>query len=301
MAGNFLSADMSMPDLDKYRTTDQKLRAIESYLFQLLESLRYTLRNLSMDNFNQHDLQGWVDKLEAGTVIAQTVVSQTIITNELYSDYGNIADLTVDELRTDYKRAQRYLAGDTSDLDYIHAHDDRISFITAETDGSREEQLVVNGRAFYWKDASCTQMTSEKVTEWPVMVYVYTEKEKGSFAFQPTVGPDGNTITFPTITLGVGSGEGDNAKAVIRKHYSGLDIVYRTSAGVDAGLYFRDDGFVDVTQRRANVSVDTANMVIVVKPEGTLAESYSILMAEDEAGNLDLTWPDGKTFRVEVL
>ena len=95
MAGNFLSADMSVPDLNKYKSTDQKLSAIESYLFQLLESLRYTLRNLSMDNFNQTDLQGWVDKLEAGTVIAQTVVSQTVITNELYSDYGNIADLTV--------------------------------------------------------------------------------------------------------------------------------------------------------------------------------------------------------------
>lgn len=296
MAGNFLSADMSMPDLDKYKTTDQKLRAIESYLFQLLESLRYTLRNLSMDNFNQEDLSKWVDTLEAGVI-----VSQTIITNELYADYGSIADLTVDELRTDYKRAQRYLEGDTQDLDYIHIYDDKICFITAETDGSRAEQLEVDGRLYYWKDAACTRMTSEEVTKWPVMVYAYTEQEKASFAFQPTVGPDGNTITFPMITLGVGSGEGDNAKAVIKKHYSGLDITYRTSAGVDASVRFRDDGFVDMSQRRANISVDTANKVIVVKPEGELAESYSILMAEDEAGNLDLTWPDGKTFRVEVL
>lgn len=301
MAGNFLSADMSMPDLDKYKTTDQKLRAIESYLFQLLESLRYTLRNLSMDNFNQHDLQGWVDKLEAGTVIAQTVVSQTVITNELYSDFGNIADLTVDELRTDYKRAQRYLAGDTSDLDYIHIHDDKVRFITAETDGSRIEQLNVDGQLFYWKDETMTQMTCEEVTEWPVMVYAYTEQEKGSFAFQPTIGPDGNTITFPTITLGVGSGEGDNAKAVIRKHYGGLDIVYRTSAGVDAGIYFRDDGFVDVTQRRAGVKLDTTTKTITISPEGTQAESYVVEYTEDENGNLDLVWPDGATFRVEVV
>ena len=64
------------------------------------------------------------------------VVSNTIITNELYAKYGAVADLTVDRLRTDFKKAKNYLEGDTSPIDYISIHDEEISFISATTDGS---------------------------------------------------------------------------------------------------------------------------------------------------------------------
>lgn len=300
MAGNFLMADISAPDLSRYTTTQQKLDAMENYLFLLLENLRYALRNLNpYENFNQPELEAWADTLRANVVI-----TKTLITNELYAEYGSIADLVVDELRTDYKRAQRYLAGDTSNLDYIHIHDDCIKFMTGQTDGSEAVQMSFNGRPFWWLDESRTQMTMERETKWPVMIYVYTEEEKASFKFREAVSESGIKATFPTLTFGVGTdptGQSGNGQVTIVKHFTGLDIVYRTSLGVDAGAWFRDDGFVDVTQRRASVSVDRTNMVITVTPEGELAAPYTITMEQVESGKLDLTWPDGKTFRVEVV
>lgn len=300
MAGNFLTADISAPDLSRYQTTQQKLDAMENYLFLLLENLRYALRNLNpYENFNQTELEAWADTLKANVVI-----TKTLITNELYAQYGSIADLVVDELRTDYKRAQRYLAGDTSNLDYIHVHDDCMKFITSRTDGSQAVQMNFNGRPFWWTDETRTQMTMERETKWPVMVYVYTEEVKASFKFQPVANPDGTAATFPTLTMGVGTdptGQSGNGQATIKKHFGGLDIVYRTSMGKNAGVHFRDDGFVDVVQRRASITVDTQNNTIVVRPEGELADSYAINYNEDEAGNLDLIWPDGYQTRVEVL
>ena len=50
-------------------------------------------------------------------VVTNVLEATTIIADELYAQYGAIADLTVDELRTDYMRAARYLAGNTGALD----------------------------------------------------------------------------------------------------------------------------------------------------------------------------------------
>ncbi len=57
MPGNILSADTGFPDLEKEGSTEEKLKTISSYLFMLLESLRYTLANLGVDNFNDHELE----------------------------------------------------------------------------------------------------------------------------------------------------------------------------------------------------------------------------------------------------
>lgn len=299
MPGNLLTIDTSFPQLEG-KTDEQKFRTITDYLYMLLEQLRYTLRNLGMENFNDAELGSFVDYLKANLIEADTIISQTVIVNELYADYGAVADLTVDKLRTDYKRAQRYLQGDTSPLDYISIHGEEISFITAATDGTQTEQMEVDGLKFWWTDASRTQMTSRKQTAWPVMVYVYTEQVKGSFQFQPAVLGDGTVTAMPVLVLGAGSGVGSNGRATIQKNAYGLDINYRTTGGVDTGVYCRDDGFTDVVQRRASIKIDSAQKIITVTPEGTLASSYFIGYTEDEGGGLTLTWPDGKTFTVEV-
>lgn len=300
MPGNILTVDTSFPQLTDKQTTDQKFRVITDYLYMLLEQLRYTLRNLGMGNFNDAELGSFVDYLKANLIEADTIISQTIIVNELYADYGSVADLTVDKLRTDYKRAQRYLQGDTSPLDYISIHDEEISFITAATDGTQTEQMEVDGLKFWWTDASKTQMTSREETKWPVIVYVYSEQVKGSFRFQPAVLADGTVTAMPVLVLGAGSGVGSNGRATIQKNAYGLDINYRTTGGVDTGVYCRDDGFTDVVQRRASIKIDSAQKIITVTPEGTLANSYFIGYTEDEGGGMTLTWPDGKTFTVEV-
>lgn len=302
MPSNWLYIDTNFPTFTGEESTDKKISAIQNYLYLLVEQLRYTLRNLGKENFNSAELDRLLEMLREGVLQVETVVSQTVITNELYAQYGSVADLTVDKLRTDYKRALRYLAGDTSQLDYISIHDEEISFISATTDGARSEQMEVDGRKFWWTDAGKTQMTCLKETEWPVRVYVYQEQVKASFQFRQTAMSDGTLTASPVLIFGAGSdGTGLNGRATIRKNLYSLDINYRTTAGTDTGVYCRDDGFTDVVQRRAGLQVDTKNNTIVVSPEGELAESYAINYTEDESGNLTLTWPDGKSFRVEVV
>ena len=52
MPGGFSALDTSFPALEGKSTEDQ-VRALTDYLFQLLEALRYTLRNLGVENMNE--------------------------------------------------------------------------------------------------------------------------------------------------------------------------------------------------------------------------------------------------------
>ena len=233
-------AELTFPDVSGEGSTNEKLTAIQNYLFQLLEALRYTLRNLSMEeNFNQRELAGWV----GDTIKANTIISNTVITDELYTDFGAIADLAVDELRTDWQRARRYLEGDTSDLDYIHIHDEEISFLTAvvQTDAGSgaplTEQLHHGARYFWWRDGSRTEMTSLEDTGLPVTVYRYTEYNKGRISFVREVGQ-----TVIALKLGAGVDAGGVAGTLwISKAQDGANIEYRASGSGAAGLYLGED------------------------------------------------------------
>ena len=86
MPDAFFQADSALPDLRRYEGTDAKLEAVQNYLFLLLENLRYLLRNLSPENFNQSEMTDWIGK----TVKAETVISNTVITNELYSNFKGV-------------------------------------------------------------------------------------------------------------------------------------------------------------------------------------------------------------------
>ena len=250
MPDSFFQADSSLPNLARYETAEQKLAAVQDYLFLLLENLRYILRNLSPENFNQTEMTDWIEK----NVKADIVISNTVITNELYSEYGAIADLTVDSLRTDYRRAQRYLGGDTSALDYLRIHDEVVEFVTASTDGSESTQLVVDGRAFYWTDSTMTQMTSERVTAYPVMVYVYEEDVKGAFRFE-TVTHYGQNVKVPVLRLGAGDEHGYNY-AQLYKDTNGLRIVYCDANGKNIGMLCSRQGYTDLYGLRRPTAID---------------------------------------------
>ena len=159
MPGNLMFADLSFPTIGEGESTKVSLQKVQNYLFLLLENLRYVLQNLEPGNFNEVEMEGYFKKLTADLVVADVVISNTIITNELYADYGSIADLTVDKLRTDYKKAANYLAGNKSPIDYISIHDEEISFISATTDGSRTEQLTLTRKAFATNDMTITEAT----------------------------------------------------------------------------------------------------------------------------------------------
>lgn len=305
MAGNLLQAELGYPELSRYGSTDEKLTAIQNYLFLLLENLRYTLRNLSMeDNFNQGELNRWVDGLD---IAANVIVSNTVITNELYAEYGAIADLAVDELRTDYQRARRYLDGDSSNLDYIHIHDEEISFRTAVVQSAPggaplTEQLHHGARYFWWRDATRTEMTSLEDTGLPVTVYRYTEYTKGRIFFIEEPDGGGTVQKIPVLKLGAGTDAGGvHGTAKLVKHADGLELSYTASGGAEAALHMREDGFADLRQRRADLRVDTALQRITVTPEGALAAPVQIQYTETAGGALTLTWPDGASFTVEVV
>lgn len=240
MPGNLMFADLSFPSIGEEEDTRAALQRVQNYLFMLLENLRYVLQNLDPSNFNGTELEAYFKKLTADLVVADVVISNTFITNELYAKYGAIADLTVDRLRTDYRKAANYRAADTSPIDYISIHDEEISFLSATTNGTSSEQLVVNGRPFWWTDGTKTQMTGEENTGIPVMVYVYTELVKRSIRFS-----DSGGTKIPVDTFGAGSGVGNNGKAFLYKGTNGLYLDYYSATnGSLRRLMLGDDGVV---------------------------------------------------------
>ena len=301
MPANFLQADTGFPDLSRYDTTEQKLEALQNYLFLLLENLRYTLRNLSMDNFNSTALNEWVDGLDikANNIDAHTIISNTFITNELYTKYGQIADLTVDKLRTDYKKAQRYLSGDTSNLDYLYIHDEEISFITASTDGTQTEQMSVDGKLFYWTDEGMTQMTSEEVTEWPVMIYVYTELVKGSFRFGLVPYTEDTLNRVPEIVMGAGYGKAnpDWGKGFIRKNKTTFDMWFIGGDGTENGVYIGEK-YTDITGLRRATALNFGNWEggsFLVTLEGKTDPTMYGVTLDDNGRPVSILYPDGES------
>ena len=299
MAGGLADLDTGFPD--RGGGTEKQLAAVYDYLVMLLENLRYILRNLSPENFNEKETLDWIGR----NIQANTIVSNTVITNELYADYGAIADLVVDELRTDYQKAARYFAGNTAAIDFLHIYDECIDFRTGtvkrENGVPLTEQLHHGSRYFWWREGR-TQMTSLEDTGDPVIVYQYDELLKGTLRFEDYTS-GGVTTKVPTFVLGAGYGNAlDPAKGrgFLRKGTNSFDVWLKTSDGKRNGVFMNDDGFTDVTHRRASVDVDTARSVITVTPEGTAAGQICIAYTEDADGNLTLLWPDGAAFTVSV-
>ena len=257
MPTQFAALDTGFPNLTGQESTEQKVDAMYNYTFMLLEYLRYILRNLGPENLNEAEMTDWIGK----TVKAETVISNTVITNELYSEYGAIADLAVSELRTDYQKAARYLAGNTGSLDYLRIHDEEIDFLTGTvaTEGGvpQTEQLHHGDRYFWWTDSGMTQMTSTEATAYPVMVYRYAELTKASFRFSQ-VTENGVTTKIPQLILGAGNGQTadpDRGKGFLRKNTGSFDLWLRTSTGAENGVFIGDE-YTDITGLRKTTELD---------------------------------------------
>lgn len=242
--------DAGFPSFTGRESTAEKLERIQNYLFQLLEELRFLLHNLGSENFNAGELNSLETRIAAaaaGTITAETIVSGAVITNELYADFGAVADLTVWRLRTDYLRAQNWLLGNTGQLDYIHIHDERMDFISATTDGSETVQLSRDGRRYFWTDETQTRMTSAEETPFPVYVYRYTELTKLSVCFRTVTTPDGELV-MPVMTLGAGDGSG-NSVGYLFKDRTAVRLRCVASGGSVHELALGDEGaFLDGVQ-----------------------------------------------------
>lgn len=278
MAGGLADIDTSFPT--RRGSTEQQISAVYDYLVMLLENLRYILRNLSPEDFNEQETLDWIGK----NIKAETVVSNTVITNELYADYGAIADLTVDELRTDYKKAALYLAGNTAAIDFLHIYDECIDFRTGtvrrENGVPLTEQLHHRDRYFWWRDETRTQMTSLEDTGDPVIVYQYDELLKGTLRFEDYTS-GGVTTKVPVFVLGAGYGNAlDPAKGrgFLRKGTDSFDVWLHNNAGEDRGIFIGEQ-YTDIVGLRKPTEIDFSgwdNGSFSGTFDGNVVESFTV-------------------------
>ena len=86
MPSNFLTADTSFPDLSGNQSTNEKFEQLSSYLFMLLEQLRYSFANLGQENFNDTAFQ------DIATIIRKPVYIQLENTDKQVASFAVAAE-----------------------------------------------------------------------------------------------------------------------------------------------------------------------------------------------------------------
>jgi hypothetical protein len=181
-----------------------------------------------------------VNSIQAMWAEIETLITSTFITQLLSAQTAYIAQLTVDELNTSDK-VQKYLDSDTSDVNYIKAHEQNLEFVTATTDGLDTEQVEDrDGNPIYWIDEEHTGTTTEE-TSWPVLIYVYEELTKLMLTFELVEG-----TYLPKMVLGAGSGvpgHPEYGRGYVWKGPNGTYIdYYHSSTGELRRIMLTDDG-----------------------------------------------------------
>ena len=191
------------------------LKKLYKYVESQTEQLSYLLGNLGGENFNTQEMSNFVANLGATNIITQTIISNSVVTKSLYAERGDIAQLTVDWLSTS-KKVMKYLNGDTTDDDYLEAHEQGIELKTASVVMSGGEPLTEiltdrYGNLLYWqKDISYAEIIDgfpyvngkqvymdTEATDYPVRVYQYTVATKMRIDFEVVDG-----VNVPKITMG---------------------------------------------------------------------------------------------------
>ena len=216
-------------------------------------------------------------------------ISGQLSADALYANYGDFANLTVDKLLTS-RRIVKYLAGDTSDDNYQWISGEVHEFIAGlynsaggPNQNGEEQATNPNGELIYWSyDPNAEDVSigangypyrggvqieiTTAATQWPVMVYTYTEQVKGAFAFEEERAADAEAgteaIYTPTITLGVGNAQGYN-QGLIRKSTEGLEVAYSDNTGGVIGMRCRNDGYTEI-----------AGFVKILESEDELPEGH---------------------------
>lgn len=191
-------------------------------------------------------------------------VSGQLSADALYAALGEIADLSVNRLSTS-RRVVKYLAGDTTDDNFIRVAEQSLEFVAGIAKGTTEQARNPNGELIYWEaDPAGASIgadgypyangerifTTTKQTSWPVMVYQYEEQVKRAISFQS----DGQYY-YPVDVFGAGDNNGKQRGYLVKRQNS-LELTYETSMGKLLGLAARDEGYMDLLGLRKSTALD---------------------------------------------
>ena len=191
-------------------------------------------------------------------------VSGQLSADALYSALGEIADLSVNRLSTS-RRVVKYLAGDTSDDNFIRVAEQSLEFVAGIAKSTTEQAKNPNGELIYWEaDPAGASIgadgypyangerifTTTKRSNWPVMVYQYEEQVKRAISFTS----DGKYY-YPVDVFGAGDNNGKQRGYLVKRQNS-LELTYETSLGKLLGLAARDEGYLDLMGLRKSTALD---------------------------------------------
>lgn len=191
-------------------------------------------------------------------------VSGQLSADALYSALGEIADLSVNRLSTS-RRVVKYLAGDTTDDNFIRVAEQSLEFVAGIAKSTTEQAKNPNGELIYWEaDPAGASIgsdgypyangerifTTTKQTSWPVMVYQYEEQVKRAISFQS----DGQYY-YPVDVFGAGDNNGKQRGYLVKRQNS-LELTYETSMGKQLGLAALDEGYLDLMGMRKTVGLN---------------------------------------------
>lgn len=193
-------------------------------------------------------------------------VSGQLSADALYSALGEIADLSVNRLSTS-RRVVKYLAGDTTDDNFIRVAEQSLEFVAGIAKSTTEQAKNPNGELIYWEaDPAGASIgsdgypyangerifTTTKQTNWPVTVYQYEEQVKRAISFQS----DGQYY-YPVDIFGAGDNNGKQRGYLVKRQNS-LELTYETSTGKQLGLAAQDEGYLDLYGMRRTVGLNFA-------------------------------------------
>ena len=191
-------------------------------------------------------------------------VSGQLSADALYSALGEIADLSVNRLSTS-RRVVKYLAGDTTDDNFIRVAEQSLEFVAGIAKSTTEQAKNPNGELIYWEaDPASASIgsdgypyangerifTTTKQTSWPVTVYQYEEQVKRAISFQS----DGQYY-YPVDVFGAGDTNGKQRGYLVKRQNS-LELTYETSTGKQLGLVALDEGYLDLMGVRKTVGLN---------------------------------------------
>lgn len=191
-------------------------------------------------------------------------VSGQLSADALYAALGEIADLSVNRLSTS-RRVVKYLAGDTTDDNFIRVAEQSLEFVAGIAKSTTEQAKNPNGELIYWEaDPAGASIgsdgypyangerifTTTKQTSWPVMVYQYEEQVKRAISFES----DGQYY-YPVDVFGAGDNNGKQRGYLVKRQNS-LELTYETSLGKQLGLAALDEGYLDLMGMRKTVGLN---------------------------------------------